>query len=837
MRSYPLSICHCCGSACQRYLLKGEAPGRSMAPKTVSAVVNIEPIFSRKSNSQAAEAAARRPWHIKPALHRAPQHQILNNASPRYFPRSWSGSWWPGAVVAAVGDFVEVVGAFVGAMIVGVVEVAVAVGRGDRGAGGGSGGGNRGRSRGAGGPSGATPSYGPQLELTSHRETLQIPDVHIQAIGEKRKGYGTAAERRVRVITNHVEVKLDQGFIYHYDGMYNSPFLRRRVTYRFFWRIIVMQLLFYQRRIDQLPETIESFKLCKPRSKAAFHTAWYEDGSREYVVPMGPKEFKASQALRARKQDHDNAVFTAIMALNMVIRMRPIQVHPSTNALLCGQRNKGYWWGGRSVARLLSLSSSWKSRQSANTLSPLHGFPDRERMRLQQFLSGLKVTTPHNEHDPGRQRLVKKLSRQGARDVSFETADGQSMTVADYFQDRLNGPLRFPDVICVELSTRAVIPLELCEVPPGQLIRKQCPQNTIRNALTVLEYGQSEYVRQFGMTIADNELLASKPESSKRLIRERVHGICRHFWRPASAHVSVLYDRNWILVIYETRRRFRQEIAEQMVGNLVKGGEVLQLRAACNACQRQSGSAPTLIVVVLPEGGNDIYTAVKNFGDVTAGIPTQCMKAAKCFRAREQINVRLGGINVVPEPQDISFLTDPAHPAMVMGADITHAPPGSRGKPSFTALVGSIDSNARQEVLKEFKDARNTYPERILFFRDGVSETEFSTILEIELLYIRNACQTLGFAPTITFIVVGKKHKVVFFPTGTSPNDSDSSGNCLAGMVVDTDITSPVETDWYLLSHSGILGTSRPAHYNLLLDENEFTLSRPSPHSVRDADC
>jgi hypothetical protein len=29
---------------------------------------------------------------------------------------------------------------------------------------------------------------------------------------------------------------------------------------------------------------------------------------------------------------------------------------------------------------------------------------------------------------------------------------------------------------------------------------------------------------------------------------------------------------NWILVIYETRRRFRQEIAEQMVGNLVKGG-------------------------------------------------------------------------------------------------------------------------------------------------------------------------------------------------------------------------------------------------------------------------
>jgi eukaryotic translation initiation factor 2C len=85
------------------------------------------------------------------------------------------------------------------------------------------------------------------------------------------------------------------------------------------------------------------------------------------------------------------------------------------------------------------------------------------------------------------------------------------------------------------------------------------------------------------------------------------------------------------------------------------------------------------------------------------------------------------------------------------------------------------------------------------------------------------ACQTLGFSPTITLIVVRKKHKVVFFPTGTSRDDADNSGNCLAGMVVDTDVTNPIENDYFLLSHSGILGTSKPAHYNVLLDENKFT--------------
>lgn len=36
-----------------------------------------------------------------------------------------------------------------------------------------------------------------------------------------------------------------------------------------------------------------------------------------------------------------------------------------------------------------------------------------------------------------------------------------------------------------------------------------------------------------------------------------------------------------------------------------------QLKKAGKACVDQKGDPPTLIVVVLPEGGNDIYTAVK----------------------------------------------------------------------------------------------------------------------------------------------------------------------------------------------------------------------------------
>jgi hypothetical protein len=83
------------------------------------------------------------------------------------------------------------------------------------------------------------------------------------------------------------------------------------------------------------------------------------------------------------------------------------------------------------------------------------------------------------------------------------------------------------------------------------------------------------------------------------------------------------------------------------------------------------------------------------------------------------------------------------------------------------------------------------------------------------------ACEKLKIKPTITLVVVGKRHHVRLFPC--RDNEGDRSGNCVAGTVVDSDVVNPVEFDYYLLSHGGILGTSRPAHYNVLLDENKFT--------------
>lgn len=410
---------------------------------------------------------------------------------------------------------------------------------------------------------------------------------------------------------------------------------------------------------------------------------------------------------------------------------------------------------------------------------------------------------------------------------------------------------------------------------------------SIRGGLQYLQYGQSEYVRNFGMTIEESPLSTNAriipPPKLKYNIASRQPSIEPEYgaWNMID---KKFYEAStivrWAVLIYDSQRNFPQPAYIGLVNGFLKAcddvgmtvenrdpiykfedGQGLihkHLKNAINECQRQFKQDPTLIVVVLPNNGGDIYNAVKHFGDITFGIPTQCLKSQSCKKARPQywnnvllkVNVKLGGINVIPDPSSLAAeaLTDPANPTIVMGADVMHAPPGVN-RPSYSAIIGSVDShtakyvgtsraqtgrreiiNDMQEmcetILREYRDYKVNIEKkefglsRLIFYRDGVSESEFKQVLEIELPMIKTACYEFGVDPKITLIVVGKRHHIQFFPS--TPGEGDRSGNCFAGTVVDRDVTHPTDHDFYLQSHAGILGTSRPAHYSVLYDESGF---------------
>ncbi|XP_070494487.1 protein argonaute-2 [Chironomus tepperi] len=260
-----------------------------------------------------------------------------------------------------------------------------------------------------------------------------------------------------------------------------------------------------------------------------------------------------------------------------------------------------------------------------------------------------------------------------------------------------------------------------------------------------------------------------------------------------------------------------------------------------------------LVVVVLP-GKTPVYvTEVKRVGDTVLGMATQCVQAKNVNKTSPQtlsnlclkINVKLGGINSILVPSIRPKVFN--EPVIFLGADVTHPPAGDNKKPSIAAVVGSMDAHPsryaatvrvqqhRQEMIQElssmvrellvmfYKSTGGYKPHRIILYRDGVSEGQFPHILQHELTAIREACIKLeaDYRPGITFIVVQKRHHTRLF-CADKKEQSGKSGNIPAGTTVDVGITHPTEFDFYLCSHQGIQGTSRPSHYHVLWDDNHF---------------
>lgn len=243
----------------------------------------------------------------------------------------------------------------------------------------------------------------------------------------------------------------------------------------------------------------------------------------------------------------------------------------------------------------------------------------------------------------------------------------------------------------------------------------------------------------------------------------------------------------------------------------------------------------TFVLCVLADSGTDSYERVKAVFDKQLGIVSQCMLpkhlssppggaprgAPSPARGRGggggggpnpqylanlalKINAKLGGTNVAVAPPRAGGYAIPGVsevPTMLFGADVSHPAPGS-GSPSFVAVVGSLDANAARyatrlatqpgtqehitalqsmsmELLGEFcANTRGQKPQRVIFFRDGVSEGQFQHILRTELPALRDAFAAMGdgsYQPRLTFVVLQKRHQTRLFVE--NDGDADRSGN------------------------------------------------------------
>ncbi|KAI9222949.1 Piwi domain-containing protein [Blastocladiella britannica] len=280
------------------------------------------------------------------------------------------------------------------------------------------------------------------------------------------------------------------------------------------------------------------------------------------------------------------------------------------------------------------------------------------------------------------------------------------------------------------------------------------------------------------------------------------------------------------------------------------------LRTAVRHAYLQAGAEaqhPDVLVFVLPNRGFELYHELKRICDTELGVVSQCLtlKVAQDSRPTHVENIALK-LNVKLPGRGQNFAVDPAQllalqevPTMFMGADVTH-PAQEIRSPSIASVVGSMDRYGARyacatriqpiraeiildigsmvvELLQKFYMSTGCKPQRIMFFRDGISESQFSDVMRCEVAAIRKAFRAMDpeYKPLLTFMVVQKRHHTRFF--AVAPEQADPrTGNLPPGLFVDSETAHPFEFDFYIQSHSTLQGLAKPTRYSVLVDESKF---------------
>ncbi|OAY67541.1 Protein argonaute 16, partial [Ananas comosus] len=292
----------------------------------------------------------------------------------------------------------------------------------------------------------------------------------------------------------------------------------------------------------------------------------------------------------------------------------------------------------------------------------------------------------------------------------------------------------------------------------------------------------------------------------------------------------------------------------------LRSGPVVRVEKMFEKIKAQLPGPPQFLLCVLPERKNsDIYGPWKKKNLHEVGIVTQCISPTRIndqylTNVLLKINSKLGGMNsllAIEHTRGLPIVDQT--PTMILGMDVSHGSPGRSDVPSIAAVVGSrqwplisryrasvrsqspkvemIDSlfkpqaNGKddgiiRELLVDFyKTSGARKPSQIIIFRDGVSESQFNQVLNIELNQIIQAFKHLGenSLPKFTVIVAQKNHHTKLF-------QADAPENVPPGTVVDSKIVHPRNFDFYMCAQAGMIGTSRPTHYHVLLDEIGFSV-------------
>lgn len=160
-----------------------------------------------------------------------------------------------------------------------------------------------------------------------------------------------------------------------------------------------------------------------------------------------------------------------------------------------------------------------------------------------------------------------------------------------------------------------------------------------------------------------------------------------------------------------------------------------------------------------------------------------------------------------------------------------------RGRPqqklakASTKILNMFTNYMREQIRKlvvEFKENEGRFPDNVVVFRDGVGdsqllETAYKELSQLMICY-EQAIRSEQKHPLFSYIVCQKRHGTRFYELEKTSCTKKTNGvvNIKSGTVIDQHVVSPFKYEFYLSSHNGNLGTTRPCHYTVMIDEQKM---------------
>lgn len=254
-----------------------------------------------------------------------------------------------------------------------------------------------------------------------------------------------------------------------------------------------------------------------------------------------------------------------------------------------------------------------------------------------------------------------------------------------------------------------------------------------------------------------------------------------------------------------------------------------------------------MIVCILPgnRGKARLYDDLKRMTFSSLPVPSQVilngtLKKDKGLRSVinkviMQINAKVGGV-----PWALQNLPLGDQPTMVVGIDVFH----KKNSKSVLGFCATTDKNFAKYVslpkvnavgeeicsqlsecvyqaCTQFANENGRLPARIIVFRDGVSDSQRTAVLEGEIPQFKRAFEKLRSEgkltedPKIVHLVVNKRINARFYT-----NQGGKVNNPPLGTIIDRAVVEKSGYDFYVMPAKATQGAMTPTHFHVIYDDS-----------------